>query len=60
MARAKGLSFKRVQRIWKWHGLKPHLTRTFKLSRDKRLVEKLTDIAGSISPPGQGRGLGRR
>ena len=49
MAKAKGLSFKSVQRIWKLHGLKPHLTRTFKLSRDKRFVEKLTDIVGSIS-----------
>ena len=46
MAEAKRLSFKSVQRIWKLHGLQPHRTRTFKLSRDKRFVEKLTDIVG--------------
>lgn len=52
MAAAKKLSFKSVHRIWKLHGLKPHLTRTFKLSRDKRFVEKLTDIVGVyLNPP---------
>jgi len=52
MAKAKGLSLKSVQRIWKLHGLQPHLTRTFKLSRDKRFVEKLTDIVGVyLNPP---------
>ena len=52
MAKAKGLSLKSVQRIWKLHGLQPHLTRTFKLSRDKRFVEKLTDIVGIyLNPP---------
>lgn len=52
MARAKGVSFKSVHRIWQMHGLKPHLTRTFKLSRDKRFVEKLTDIVGVyLNPP---------
>ena len=52
MAKAKKLSFKSVQRIWKLHGLKPHLRRTFKLSRDKRFVEKLTDIVGVyLNPP---------
>jgi len=52
MARAKGLSFKTVQRIWNLHGLKPHQQRTFKLSRDKRFVEKLTDVVGVyLNPP---------
>ena len=52
MARAKGVSFKSVHRIWQMHGLKPHLTRTFKLSRDQRFVEKLTDIVGVyLNPP---------
>ena len=52
MAKAKKLSFKTVQRIWKLHGLKPHRTRTFKLSRDKHFVEKLTDIVGVyLHPP---------
>jgi transposase len=52
MAKAKGLSFKTVQRMWNLHGLKPHPQRTFKLSRDKRFVEKLTDVVGVyLNPP---------
>lgn len=52
MAKAKGVSFKTVQRIWNLHGLKPHQQRTFKLSRDKRFVEKLTDVVGVyLNPP---------
>ena len=46
MARAQGLSRKAVQRIWKQHNLKPHLIRTFKISRDKQFVEKLHDVVG--------------
>src|ERR1700690_3926259 len=34
MAAAAALSYSSVQRIWHAHGLKPHLTRRFKLSRD--------------------------
>ena len=52
MAKAKGVSFKTVQRIWNLHGLKPHPQRTFKLSRDKRFVEKRTDVVGVyLNPP---------
>lgn len=52
MAKAKGVSFKTVQRIWNLHGLKPHQTKTFKLSRDKHFVEKLTDVVGVyLNPP---------
>jgi len=41
-----------VGRIWKTHGLKPHLVRTFKLSNDTRFAEKLEDIVGLyVSPP---------
>src|SRR5271169_5358914 len=36
MARAVGLSHTSVKRIWHGHGLKPHLTRGFKLSTDKQ------------------------
>ena len=46
MARATGLSEASVRRIWKAHGLKPHLLQTFKLSNDKRFVEKLEDVVG--------------
>jgi transposase len=52
MARATGLSEASVRRIWKAHGLKPHLLQTFKLSNDKRFVEKLEDVVGLyLNPP---------
>jgi len=41
-----------VHRVWKANGLKPHLTRTFKLSNDPHFVEKLVDIVGLyLNPP---------
>jgi transposase len=52
LAKAQKVSKATVQRLWNLHGLKPHLQRTFKLSRDKRFVEKLTDVVGlSLNPP---------
>src|SRR3990170_4332123 len=52
MAQAQHLSHVTVQRIWKRHNLKPHLVKTFKLSRDKHFVEKLTDVVGLyLNPP---------
>jgi len=52
MALASGLSDSTVGRIWKAHGLKPHLSRTFKLSSDKHFAEKLDGIAGLyLNPP---------
>ena len=52
MAAATGLSDSTVGRIWREHGLKPHLVETFKLSNDPRFVEKLEDIVGLyLSPP---------
>jgi transposase len=52
MAKASGISPAAVQRIWKAHGLKPHLTRTFKLSRDPRFTDKLVDVVGLyLNPP---------
>lgn len=52
MAKAQGISPMSVQRIWKQHGLKPHLIRTFKISRDKHFVEKLYDVVGLyLNPP---------
>lgn len=54
MAQAQGISRMAVQRIWKQHNLKPHLIRTFKLSRDKQFVEKLYDVVGLyLNPPDQ-------
>jgi transposase len=47
-----GVSHMTVARIWDRHGLQPHRVRNFKLSRDKRFVEKLTDVVGLyLNPP---------
>jgi transposase len=46
MAQAVGLSAASVRRIWKRHGLKPHLSRTFKVSNDPLFAEKVEDIVG--------------
>ncbi len=52
MAKAVGISHTTVQRIWKAHDLKPHRVRPFKLSRDKRFVEKVQDVVGLyLDPP---------
>jgi transposase len=52
MAKAQGLSEASIRRIWKQHNLKPHLTRTFKLSRDPQFVDKLRDVVGLyMNPP---------
>ena len=49
MARATDLSYTSVQRIWTAHELKPHLVKTFKLSNDKRFVEKYRILSASTS-----------
>ena len=52
MAKAVGVSKATVQRVWAAHGLKPHLTRTFKLSNDPHFEEKLVDVVGLyLNPP---------
>ena len=52
MAKAHGLSQATIRRIWKQHHLKPHLIKTFKISRDKHFVEKLYDVVGLyLNPP---------
>ena len=51
MAKAMGVSHMTVQRIWRAHGLKPHLVRTFKLSTDEHFSEKLRDIVGLYHNP---------
>jgi len=41
-----------VNRLWQLHNIKPHLSRTFKLSRDPKFLEKLTDVVGLyLNPP---------
>src|SRR6516162_1684162 len=52
MAKAVGISYTSVQRIWRAHGLKPHLIKTFKVSRDKNFVAKVEDVVGLyLNPP---------
>jgi transposase len=54
LAAAQGVSKSAVNRIWQSHNLKPHRTKTFKLSRDARFLEKLTDVVGLyLNPPQQ-------
>jgi len=52
MAAQLGVSAASVSRHWRAHGLKPHLMRGFKVSRDPKFVQKLEDIVGLyLSPP---------
>jgi transposase len=54
MADAQGVSKSTVSTIWRSHQLKPHRVKTFKLSRDARFLEKLTDVVGLyLNPPDQ-------
>ena len=52
MAAELGVSASTVMRHWQANGLKPHIVRGFKVSRDPKFVEKLEDIVGLyMSPP---------
>ena len=52
MAKAQGVSKATIQRIWSAHGLQPHRTKSFKLSKDRHFTEKLTDVVGLyLNPP---------
>jgi transposase len=52
MAESVGMSHSTIGRIWRAFGLKPHRTRSFRLSQDPQLVEKVRDIVGLyMSPP---------
>jgi transposase len=52
MARVAGVSEATVRRIWRAHGLKPHRTKTFKVSNNPAFAEKLEDIVGLyLNPP---------
>src|SRR5437899_2773106 len=54
MAEAQEVSKNTVNRLWQLHNLKPHLSRTLKLSRDAKFLEKLTDVVGLyLNPPDQ-------
>jgi transposase len=52
MAEKQGVSKATVNRIWQSHGLQPHRIEGFKVSRDPRFLEKLTDVVGLyLNPP---------
>jgi len=52
MAAAAGMSHQSVHRIWKNNDLKPHLLRTFKISRDPQFERKFWDVVGLyLNPP---------
>ena len=54
MAQSQGVSKSTVNNIWRAHNLQPHRTETFKLSRDPKFLEKLTDVVGLyLNPPQQ-------
>ena len=52
MAHSQGVSKSTINNIWRAHNLKPHRVRTFQLSRDKKFLEKMTDVVGLYwNPP---------
>jgi len=52
LARKQGVGKSTIHRVWQDHQLKPHLTKTFKLSHDPQFLEKLTDVVGVyLTPP---------
>jgi hypothetical protein len=54
MAQSQGVSKSTINNIWRAHNLQPHRTETFKLSRDPKFLEKMTDGIGLyLNPPQQ-------
>ena len=53
MAQSQGVSKSTVNNIWRAHKLQPHRTKTFKLSRDPKFPEKMTDVVGLYPNPPQ-------
>lgn len=52
LAQEVGVSRSMVHRIWQANGLKPHLIKTFKVSKDPNFVDKLIDVVGLyLTPP---------
>ena len=52
MGEAEGVSKSTVQRWFSLFGVKPHLSKTFKLSNDPFFIEKVRDITGLyLNPP---------
>lgn len=54
MAASQGVSKSTINNIWQSHNIKPHRVKRFKLSRDAKFLEKLTDVVGLyLNPPDQ-------
>ncbi len=53
LAEHLGVGATTVRRVWQGNGLKPHLSRTFKLSRDPRFEDKLLDVVGLYMNPAE-------
>jgi transposase len=54
MAANQRMSKSTISNLWRSHNLKPHRSKTFKLSRDPKFLEKLTDVIGLyLNPPDQ-------
>ena len=54
MAETQGVSKSTINNIWRAHNLQPHRSETFKLSRDPKFLEKMTDVVGLyLNPPQQ-------
>jgi transposase len=52
MAQSQDVGKSTVSNIWRAHNLQPHRAETFKLSRDPKFLEKMTDVVGLyLSPP---------
>jgi transposase len=52
LAEHLGIGATTVRTAWRRNGLKPHLSRTFKVSRDPRFEDKLLDVVGLyLNPP---------
>lgn len=52
LAQLLGTNPSMVSRVWRANGLKPHLSRTFKVSNDPNFAEKLIDVVGLyLDPP---------
>jgi transposase len=54
LAQSQKIGKSTVNNIWRAHNLQPHRTETFKLSRDPKFLEKMTDVVGLyLNPPQQ-------
>lgn len=52
MAEKAGMSHTMIGKIWRTFGLKPHISRSFKISPDPQLIDKVRDVVGLyMNPP---------